>query len=232
MVTEILAAMIAVGAVLVLIARRLLMKGKVPPQTQDMQNLEVSANRLRYEMERSADQIVARIGEATEHLESLLQEATAQEARLQELTRRAEQLAQVEPTVPFAETLENHLRLEEAREQHQEARARARVYVPTHEAKAPLGTQGQEEAVKEKVDERRKQASKLASAQALQQASQISAPENAATLAATREQLPPLEAREELDDLISKGLANEEIARRTGLGKGAVELMRRIRHES
>lgn len=225
--------MIAVGAVLVLIARRLLMKGKVPQQTQDMQNLEVSANRLRYEMERSADQIVARIGEATEHLESLLQEATAQEARLQELTRRAEQIAKSEPAVPFAETLENHMRLEEARE-YQTTRARARAYVPTHEAKTPLSTQGQEDTVKEKVDAHRKQASKLASEQALQQASQISAPENTSatpSAAALQAQLPPLEARAELDDLISKGLANEEIARRTGLGKGAVELMRRIRKD-
>ena len=56
MITEILGALIVLGAVLVLIMRRLLSKGKA----KEKESVEVSASRLRYEIERSGDAVIGR----------------------------------------------------------------------------------------------------------------------------------------------------------------------------
>jgi len=79
-VTEILGALIVLGAVLVLIMRRLLGKGK----GKEQESVEVSASRLRYEIERSGDAVIGRMQIHVERLERLLAEANAQKAALDE----------------------------------------------------------------------------------------------------------------------------------------------------
>lgn len=80
MITEILGALIVLGAVLVLIMRRLLSKGKDKAQ----ESVEVSASRLRYEIERSGDAVIGRMQIHVERLERLLAEANAQKTALDE----------------------------------------------------------------------------------------------------------------------------------------------------
>ena len=80
MITEILGALIVLGAVLVLIVRRLLSKGKA----KEKESVEVSASRLRYEIERSGDAVIGRMQIHVERLERILAEANAQKAALDE----------------------------------------------------------------------------------------------------------------------------------------------------
>ena len=80
MITEILCALIVLGAVLVLIMRRLLSKGKA----KEKESVEVSASRLRYEIERSGDAVIGRMQIHVERLERILAEANAQKAALDE----------------------------------------------------------------------------------------------------------------------------------------------------
>jgi hypothetical protein len=79
-ITEILGALIVLGAVLVLIMRRLLSKGKA----KEKESVEVSASRLRYEIERSGDAVIGRMQIHVERLERILAEANAQKAALDE----------------------------------------------------------------------------------------------------------------------------------------------------
>ena len=76
MITEILGALIVLGAVLVLIMRRLLSKGKA----KEKESVEVSASRLRYEIERSGDAVIGRMQIHVERLERIFAEANAQKA--------------------------------------------------------------------------------------------------------------------------------------------------------
>ena len=80
MITGILGALIVLGAVLVLIMRRLLSKGKA----KEKESVEVSASRLRYEIERSGDAVIGRMQIHVERLERILAEANAQKAALDE----------------------------------------------------------------------------------------------------------------------------------------------------
>ena len=80
MITEILGALIVLGAVLGLIMRRLLSKGKA----KEKESVEVSASRLRYEIERSGDAVIGRMQIHVERLERILAEANAQKAALDE----------------------------------------------------------------------------------------------------------------------------------------------------
>lgn len=80
MITEILGALIVLGAALVLIMRHFLSKGKA----KEKESVEVSASRLRYEIERSGDAVIGRMQIHVERLERLLAEANAQKAALDE----------------------------------------------------------------------------------------------------------------------------------------------------
>ena len=80
MITEILGALIVLGAALVLIMRHFLSKGKA----KEKESVEVSASRLRYEIERSGDAVIGRMHIHVERLERLLAEANAQKAALDE----------------------------------------------------------------------------------------------------------------------------------------------------
>ena len=70
MTTEILGFIIIVGAVIVLLARRQMQKAD-----EDVEALEISADKLRRELEQSADEIIGRMAGHIDHLEKLLREA-------------------------------------------------------------------------------------------------------------------------------------------------------------
>ena len=53
------------------------------------EDIEAAARRMQREMERSADEIIARMGDHIEHLEQLVEEA---DARAKRLERRLEEL--------------------------------------------------------------------------------------------------------------------------------------------
>lgn len=77
-ITEILGGLIVLGVLLVLVMRSVLQKGKDRKQ----EAVEVSANRLRYELERSGDAIIGRMQIHVERLEHLLAEANQKQAAL------------------------------------------------------------------------------------------------------------------------------------------------------
>ncbi len=80
MITEIFGALIFLGVVLVIVMRWLLHRGKGKAQ----ESVEVSANRLRYEIERSGDAVIGRMQIHVERLERLLAEVNVQKAALDE----------------------------------------------------------------------------------------------------------------------------------------------------
>lgn len=93
MTTEILGFIIIVGAVIVLLARRQMQKAD-----EDVEALEVSADRLRRELEQSADEIIGRMAGHIDHLEKLLREADYKTDILERRIGEAENLRLDEPS--------------------------------------------------------------------------------------------------------------------------------------
>ena len=93
MTTEILGFIIIVGAVIVLLARRQMQKAD-----EDVEALEVSADRLRRELEQSADEIIGRMAGHIDHLEKLLREADYKTDILERRIGEAESLRLDEPS--------------------------------------------------------------------------------------------------------------------------------------
>ena len=93
MTTEILGFIIIVGAVIVLLARRQMQKAD-----EDVEAVEVSADRLRRELEQSADEIIGRMAGHIDHLEKLLREADYKTDILERRIGEAENLRLDEPS--------------------------------------------------------------------------------------------------------------------------------------
>ncbi len=93
MTTEILGFIIIVGAVIVLFARRQMQKAD-----EDVEALEVSADRLRRELEQAADEIIGRMSGHIDHLEKLLREADYKTDILERRIGEAENLRLDEPS--------------------------------------------------------------------------------------------------------------------------------------
>ena len=93
MTTEILGFIIIVGAVIVLLARRQMQKAD-----EDVEALEISADRLRRELEQSADEIIGRMAGHIDHLEKLLREADYKTDILERRIGEAENLRLDEPS--------------------------------------------------------------------------------------------------------------------------------------
>lgn len=92
MVTELLAALIFVGAVLVFVGRFYAhRKAKPEQERKERENLVVSTERLKEELSRSADVIVARMEEHVEQLDGMLQEADAKNSVFEALLRESEE---------------------------------------------------------------------------------------------------------------------------------------------
>ncbi|MBP3232777.1 MAG: hypothetical protein J6M33_10890 [Anaerovibrio sp.] len=93
MTTEILGFIIIVGAVIVLLARRQMQKAD-----EDVEALEISADKLRRELEQSADEIIGRMAGHIDHLEKLLREADYKTDILERRIGEAESLRLDEPS--------------------------------------------------------------------------------------------------------------------------------------
>lgn len=93
MTTEILGFIIIVGAVIVLLARRQMQKAD-----EDVEALEISADKLRRELEQSADEIIGRMAGHIDHLEKLLREADYKTDILERRIGEAENLRLEEPS--------------------------------------------------------------------------------------------------------------------------------------
>lgn len=93
MTTEILGFIIIVGTVIVLLARRQMQKAD-----EDVEALEVSADKLRRELEQSADEIIGRMAGHIDHLEKLLREADYKTDILERRIGEAENLRLDEPS--------------------------------------------------------------------------------------------------------------------------------------
>ena len=93
MTTEILGFIIIVGAVIVLLARRQMQKAD-----EDVEALEISADKLRRELEQSADEIIGRMAGHIDHLEKLLREADYKTDILERRIGEAEGLRLEEPS--------------------------------------------------------------------------------------------------------------------------------------
>lgn len=92
MVTELLAALIFVGAVLVFVGRFYAhRKAKPEQERKERENLVVSTERLKEELSRSADVIVARMEGHVEQLDGMLQEADAKNSVFEALLRESEE---------------------------------------------------------------------------------------------------------------------------------------------
>ena len=89
MVTELLGALIFVGAVLVFVGRYYAQRRAKPEQ--DRKELVESTGRLKEELSRSADAVIARMGEHVEQLEAMLREADAKNAVFEALLREADE---------------------------------------------------------------------------------------------------------------------------------------------
>ncbi len=83
MITEVLGFLIIVGTIIVVVFRRQFVKNHQDTQTEQ-ENVEIvrSTEKLRYELERSADEIIQRMGSQMDRLEKLIAEADKRVALL------------------------------------------------------------------------------------------------------------------------------------------------------
>lgn len=191
MITEILGFLIIAGTILVLVVRRCMH----PVEKLDVREVEDSAERLRYELEQSADEIISRMGTHMDRLEQLIAEA---DRRIEALDARAAARKR-EEEVPERADVENFSRLLRETMASAETAAMQRPQ-PVREMQS-----FQQEAVvpEEEVSQA------------------MDAP-------ATMERELPETNAERVRELLQQGLSNEEIAKETNMGRGAIELMRQM----
>lgn len=178
MVTEIFGFLIIAGTILVLVLRRRLH----PAEKLEVHEVENSAERLRYELEHAADEIISRMGTHMDRLEQLIAEA---DRRIEALDARAAASSREESTVERTD-VENFSRLLQQTMKQAET-ASTQLRIPQTEA--------------------------MPSAQTEKQALPDESPETNAG---------------RVRELLQQGCSNEEIAKETNMGRGAIELMRQM----
>lgn len=95
MTTEILGFIIILGAVIVLLARQHLNKSEDDPEV-----LEAATGRLRYELEQSADEIINRMTEHVDRLERMLREADYKAELLQQKIDMLQSMGNMDVKMP------------------------------------------------------------------------------------------------------------------------------------
>ena len=95
MTTEILGFIIVLGAVIVLLARQHLNKSEDDPEV-----LEAATGRLRYELEQSADEIINRMTEHVDRLERMLREADYKAELLQQKIDMLQSMGNMDVKMP------------------------------------------------------------------------------------------------------------------------------------
>ncbi len=247
MTTEILGFIIILGAVIVLLARKQLNKAEDDPEV-----LEAATGRLRYELEQSADEIISRMTEHVDRLERMLREA---DYKAELLRQRMEQLQALQDRAELpSRTADTESEGSEAEAVQWSAEAPAGE-VPIGEANdavlsAPVLSAADEQAwecireasmkLEAQYEVSANTMQEVQQADALQQAVDIQAgspsglvvsavPEGYAADVGENENILDTEtAAAQARAMLEQGYELEAIARATGLGIGAVHLIRQM----
>ena len=264
MVTELLGALIFVGAVLVFVGRYYAQRRAKPEQ--DRKELVESTGRLKEELSRSADAVIARMGEHVEQLEAMLREADAKNAVFEALLREADE---------SRKTLEMCLKdaqetAQQLREYQSEAARRAPLHLVERALHSPAATYeggAAQDALRADSAMERQDAVEFAAVlqssierdaqetgerdrkepieETPSYAPQTSVQEEMRPIAAEGFPAPDTETEERAFEpsaaepreatvadkaraLLLSGVPVEEVSRQTGMGKGAVELVREL----
>lgn len=253
MTTEILGFIIILGAVIVLLARQHLNKSEDDPEV-----LEAATGRLRYELEQSADEIINRMTEHVDRLERMLREADYKAELLQQKIDMLQSMENMDVKMP-ATNLDIEEKIPAAvyagRETAQTSNNVEESYdmTPSDEKaweyirEASMKLEAQYEAQSNTMQS-------VQQSDALQQAVDIqtgnldglvSAGGNANIVqtvsnAGKGGQLPYADEGQGLDtevaakaarDMLADGYELEEIAKATGLGIGAVHLIKQLQEK-
>ena len=252
MITELLAALIVTGAILVFVGRYYAHR-KAKPE-QDRKELAASTDKLKEELTRSADAVIARMGGHVEQLEGMLREADAKNAVFEALLREADESRKV-LEVCLKEAQETAQQLKGFQSAAAAQRAPLHHVEPPPPVSGPAATYEREEQAdtpKPLAEERQdvmefaavlqnsiardameEQEFPVAPAQiAQEEASPVAevppaprqAPAEAPPDPAPREATAADKARA----LLLSGVPVEEVSRQTGMGKGAVELVKEL----
>ena len=252
MTTEILGFIIILGAVIVLLARQHLNKSEDDPEV-----LEAATGRLRYELEQSADEIINRMTEHVDRLERMLREADYKSELLQKIDM-LQSMGNMDVKMPTTgidmeekasaavyagkETAQTSNNVEES---YDMTPSDEKAWEYIREASMKLEAQyeaqsntmqsvQQADALQQAVDIQTGNLDGLVSAGGNANAAQT------ASNAGKAEQLPYIEEGQSLDtevatkvakDMLTDGYELEEIAKATGLGIGAVHLIKQLQEK-
>lgn len=233
MITEILGFFIILGAILVLVVKQISKRQQAT--LNDVNDMRESTEQLKLELQRSADAVINRIGGHIAHLEKLLQEADERNLELMRQLR-------------VADETENRLR-RYANEIEQQmlswrqnlvtapnmtnTNAALRAYAESGSAPERLDAADFASVLQQSIarDEQPKQVDSLTAAmneKVMAAASEI-APEEAAAMTDKQSETaaePDLTAK--AGALLRSGYSVEAVAKETGLGKGAIQLLKEM----
>ena len=255
MVPEILGFLIIAGALLVLVVRYISQRR----QGVDMEELRTSTEQLKAELTRSADAVIARMGNHIQHLEGLVRQADERNVRLEaglnEYKRLAGELEERSATL--------NRELSEARRIIAELAAYQSVPPVPPQPASPIMSRQAAISARQRVDDQEfaavlqnsldrqedmEQTSSLTSEPAInaQQAAGLAEAmnrkpeeneEKISPESEEEEKKAPAEPREEkpispnaakAKALLRSGYSVEDTARETGMGRGAIELLREM----
>ena len=220
MTTEVLGFFIIIGALIVVLLRYQRQRGA------DAEEMETAAEKLRYELERSADAIIARMGSHIDHLEKLIAEADERSAlldrQLAEL-REAAELNESERTDADEFSALLSASIAAGRDTLEEPAVSAygqSAPVPPVMMPEPTDTYAPPPAYAPSV---------TVGSDAEQPAADVGEARPAHSARAedalrSRKVSPTMQARK----LLEQGYSNTEIARNVHLGRGAIELIRQM----
>ena len=252
MTTEILGFIIILGAVIVLLARQHLNKSEDDPEV-----LEAATGRLRYELEQSADEIINRMTEHVDRLERMLREADYKAELLQQkidmlqsmgnmdVKMSAPNLDMEEKTSAAVYTGRETATANNIEESYDMTPSDEKAWEYIREASMKLEAQyeaqsntmqsvQQSDALQQAVDIQTGNLDGLVSAGGNANVAQT------VSNAGKGEQLPYTDEGQDLDtevatkaarDMLADGYELEEIAKATGLGIGAVHLIKQLQEK-
>ncbi len=245
MTTEILGFIIILGAVIVLLARQHLNKSEDDPEV-----LEAATGRLRYELEQSADEIINRMTEHVDRLERMLREADYKAELLQQkidmdVKMSAPNLDMEEKTPAAVYTGRETATANNIEESYDMTPSDEKAWEYIREASMKLEAQyeaqsntmqsvQQSDALQQAVDIQTGNLDGLVSAGGNANVTQtVSNADKGGQLPYTDEGqgLDTEVATKAARDMLADGYELEEIAKATGLGIGAVHLIKQLQEK-
>ena len=232
MITEILGFFIILGAILVLVVKQISKRQQAT--LNDVNDMRESTEQLKLELQRSADAVINRIGGHIAHLEKLLQEADERNLELMRQLR-------------VADETENRLR-RYANEIEQQmlswrqnlvtapnmtnTNAALRAYEESGSAPERLDAVDFASVLQQSIarDEQPKQVDSLTAAmnEKVMEAASETAPEEAAMTDKQSETAAEPDLTAKAGALLRSGYSVEAVAKETGLGKGAIQLLKEM----